>query len=77
MENIAHKNITNKYVVFDWDGTLHDTKRLYAEAVRRAYMYLDSNADYATSGFVHKQREELTEEALARYLGMPAKAVLD
>lgn len=30
----------NRYVVFDWDGTLHDTKKLYAESVRRAYAFL-------------------------------------
>ncbi len=35
----------DRYLVFDWDGTLHNTKKLYAESVRRAYAYLEDRVE--------------------------------
>ncbi len=79
---------TNKYVVFDWDGTLHDTKKLYAEAVGRAYAFLKEYVDNASEdeqskevlkncGFIQKTKEELSEMSLSKYLGMTARQMWD
>lgn len=59
----------NHYIVFDWDGTLHNTKKLYAESVRKAYAFL-----------VDKQcanLREFTDDELSKYLGMTAKEMWD
>ena len=50
--------------VFDFDGTLHDTARLYGQAVRSALAALPS-------GFA--PRRPCTDEALSGYLGMTAQ----
>ncbi|MCQ2498506.1 MAG: HAD family hydrolase [Lachnospiraceae bacterium] len=59
----------NKYIVFDWDGTLHDTKYLYAEAVRIACdeFALMSSVDYAA----------ITPDGLSQYLGLTPMAMWD
>lgn len=54
-----------KYVVFDWDGTLHETKKLYGEAVRNAYAFL-MESGYAKPG-------KTDDDSLTKYLGMTAK----
>lgn len=57
--------VNRKYVAFDWDGTLHNTLKLYSESVRRAY-------DFLVSGGYARERE-FTEEQLSKYLGMTAQ----
>ncbi len=49
-------------LVFDYDGTLHDTARLYGSAVRKAYSQL-VKAGYAQERFYSDQQ-------LSKYLGM-------
>lgn len=56
----------DRIVVFDWDGTLHDTKKLYAESVRRAYSFL------AKEGIVNEPCP-YTDDYFAKYLGMTAR----
>ena len=50
--------------VFDFDGTLHDTARLYGQAVRSALAALPSD---------FSPQRSCTDEALSRYLGMTAQ----
>ena len=50
--------------VFDFDGTLHDTARLYGQAVRSALAVLPSD---------FSPRRSCTDGALSRYLGMTAQ----
>ena len=59
----------DKYIVFDWDGTLHDTKYLYAEAVRMACeeFALMSSVDCAA----------ITPDGLSKYLGLTPKDMWD
>lgn len=59
----------DKFVVFDWDGTLHNTSKLYAESVRKAYSFLVEKK-LATP-------RDLKEEELNKYLGMTAKDMWD
>ena len=49
-------------LIFDYDGTLHNTKHLYGEAFRSAYAYLVS------CGLA--QEREYTDEETSIYLGM-------
>lgn len=80
-------NSNDKYIVFDWDGTLHDTKKLYAESVRKAYAFLENiangtepsdiyngvdRAERTCKGFLVKSVDELSEDNLSKYLGMTA-----
>jgi len=58
-----------KYVVFDWDGTLHETKKLYGEAVRKSYAYL------IESGYAKPKL--IDDDSLTKYLGMTAKDMWD
>lgn len=58
-----------KYIVFDWDGTLHNTKRIYGESVRRAYSYIVQN-NAASEKYI-------SDDELTHYLGMTAKAMWD
>ena len=51
-------------LIFDWDGTLHNTKALYGRAFRRAYGWL-AEEGYAPKRFY-------TDEEVAVYLGMSA-----
>lgn len=59
----------DKYIVFDWDGTLHDTKYLYAEAVRMACeeFALMSSVDCAA----------ITPDGLSKYLGLTPEDMWD
>jgi len=72
-------NNKDKYIVFDWDGTLHNTQKLYAESVRKAYSFLADAAgckeDKCIDGFLEKTPEELSERNLSKYLGMTAAAM--
>lgn len=51
-------------LIFDWDGTLHDTKALYGRSFRRGYAWL-TDQGYASA-------RTCTDEELAAYLGMSA-----
>ena len=54
-------------VIFDWDGTLHNTEHLYGSAVRQALK--EANA----AGLVREVSPEKTSDAaLRRYLGVTA-----
>lgn len=55
-------------VIFDWDGTLHDTKKLYGASVRRAV------EEACQAGIMPRVPDEkMTDEALAQYLGLNVK----
>lgn len=62
----------NKIIVFDWDGTLHNTKKLYAESVRKAYDFLKDISEGVSHGFIVKTERELADDSLSKYLGMTA-----
>ncbi len=51
-------------LIFDWDGTLHDTAHLYGDAFRKAYDWLVSEG--------YAKRRLYTDEELSKYLGMNA-----
>ena len=53
-----------KTVVFDFDGTIHDTKRLYGSAFRTAYEFL-VNGGYAEPALY-------SDDDVSKYLGMTA-----
>lgn len=52
-------------IIFDWDGTLHNTSHLYGEAFRYTYSWLVENG-YASP-------KEYRDEETSIYLGMTAK----
>lgn len=54
-------------LIFDWDGTLHDTKSLYGKAFRKAYSYLVEK-NLAPERFY-------SDEETSIYLGMSAPAM--
>lgn len=54
----------NGTVIFDWDGTLHNTKKLYAHAFRKAYSWLVEEG--------YAKPREYTEDEVSIYLGMNA-----
>lgn len=51
-------------LVFDYDGTLHDTKRLYGCALRKVYAHLVADG--------YAQPRELTDDGVSKYLGVNA-----
>lgn len=51
-------------IIFDWDGTLHETATLYGASVRFAIDYLISKG--------YTPQKPQTDEYLSRYLGMTA-----
>lgn len=53
-----------KTVIFDWDGTLHNTKALYGEAFRKAYAWL-TDKGYAPERYY-------SDNEAAYYIGMNA-----
>lgn len=53
-------------VIFDWDGTLHNTKALYGNAFRKACAWLKEQ------GYVLKQ-DYYSDEDAAQYIGINAK----
>ncbi len=54
-------------VIFDWDGTLHNTEHLYGSAVRLALK------EAGAAGLVHDvPPEKTTDGALKKYLGVTA-----
>ncbi len=56
-------------LIFDYDGTLHDTARLYGNAFRDAYRYLVSGG--------WAQEREYADEEVSGYLGMTAQEMWD
>lgn len=55
-----------KYIIFDYDGTLHNSIKIYKPAFMKAYDYLVVNG-YA------KKREFEEEEEISKFLGLSAK----
>ena len=53
-----------KTIIFDWDGTLHDTKALYGSAFRRGCRWLCEN------GYADKW--DYTDEEASKYIGYSA-----
>ena len=51
-------------LIFDWDGTLHNTEALYGRAFRKAYAWL------AAEGYAPKR--SYTDREVSIYLGMSA-----
>ncbi len=51
-------------LVFDWDGTLHNTEALYGAAFRKAYSYLTDNG--------YAMPRTYTDREVSVYLGMNA-----
>ncbi len=56
-------------IIFDYDGTLHNTAKLYANAVRGAYSLL------VQKGFA--ENKYYSDEYLSKYLGFTAKDMWD
>jgi phosphoglycolate phosphatase len=54
-------------LIFDWDGTLHNTKALYGNAFRCAYQWLVAEG-YAPA-------HDYTDDEVSGYLGMNAKVM--
>lgn len=52
-------------LIFDWDGTLHNTKHLYGSAFRTAYNWLVSEG--------YAPRRYYTDEEISIYLGMNSR----
>ena len=53
-----------KYIIFDYDGTLHNSIKIYEPAFMKAYDYLVAN------GYANKR--EFEEEEISRFLGLSA-----
>lgn len=53
-----------KYIIFDYDGTLHNSIKIYKPAFMKAYDYL------VTNGYANKR--EFEEEEISRFLGLSA-----
>lgn len=53
-----------KYIIFDYDGTLHNSIKIYKPAFMKAYDYLVAN------GYANKR--EFEEEEISRFLGLSA-----
>ena len=51
-------------ILFDFDGTLHNTKKLYGDAFRRAYEYLVKEG--------YAEERVYTDEDVSKYLGVSA-----
>ncbi|WP_195990167.1 HAD family hydrolase [Clostridium sp. D53t1_180928_C8] len=54
-----------KYIIFDYDGTLHNSIKIYMPAFNKAYDYLVSNG--------YAEEREFTEFEVSQYLGLSAK----
>ena len=52
-------------VIFDWDGTLHDTKALYGAALRQTLSWLEEQG--------YSVPADQSDDRLARYLGVNAR----
>ena len=54
-----------KYIVFDYDGTLHNSIKIYKPAFIKAYNYLVANG--------YAKKREFEEEEISKFLGLSAK----
>ena len=54
-----------KYIVFDYDGTLHNSIKIYKPAFMKAYDYLVANG--------YAKKREFEEEEISKFLGLSAK----
>ena len=54
-----------KYIIFDYDGTLHNSIKIYKPAFLKAYDYLISNG--------YAKEKEFSESEISQYLGLSAK----
>ena len=53
-----------KYIIFDYDGTLHNSIKIYEPAFMKAYDYLVAN------GYANKRK--FKEGEISRFLGLSA-----
>ena len=58
-----------KYIIFDYDGTLHNSIKIYEPAFKRAYDYLVSNG--------YAKERVFKEDEISRFLGFTAKEMWD
>ena len=54
-----------KYIIFDYDGTLHNSIRIYEPAFKRAYDYLVNNG--------YAEEKVFKEDEVSRFLGLTAR----
>ena len=54
-----------KYIIFDYDGTLHNSIKIYKPAFIKAYNYLISKG--------YAEEREFKEEEISKFLGLSAK----
>ena len=54
-----------KYIIFDYDGTLHNSIRIYEPAFKRTYDYLVNNG--------YAEEKVFKEDEVSRFLGLTAR----
>ena len=54
-----------KYIIFDYDGTLHNSIKIYKPAFMTAYDYLVDNG--------YAKKREFSEQEISKFLGLSAK----
>lgn len=54
-----------KNIIFDYDGTIHNSIKIYAPAFRKAYSYLVENK--------YVQEKEFTDKEISKWLGFSSK----
>lgn len=54
-----------KYIIFDYDGTLHNSIKIYKHAFMTAYDYLVDNG--------YAKKREFSEQEISKFLGLSAK----
>ena len=54
-----------KYIIFDYDGTLHNSIKIYKPSFMKAYDYLVVNG--------YAKKREFEEEEISKFLGLSAK----
>ncbi|MBP3916444.1 HAD family hydrolase [Clostridium sp.] len=54
-----------KYIIFDYDGTLHNSIKIYKPAFMKAYDYLVANG--------YAKKREFEEEEISKFLGLSPK----
>lgn len=54
-----------KTIIFDWDGTIHESMAIYYEAFCKAYRYLEDNG--------HAPQRHFTKDEVSKFLGVNPK----
>ena len=54
-----------KYIIFDYDGTLHNSIKIYKPAFMTAYDYLVDNG--------YAKKREFSDQEISKFLGLSAK----